>query len=167
MAMSVNGIIALEDDSEDFLSREGGKLISSLVLKSGSLIWGRRTYETVQKNFIDTFEAELTSIPKVVVTSNLEYKTTEKYLVAHSPLEAINLLKSLGVKNIAIVGGSKINSSFLELGLIDEIVINMEPAIIGRGLPLFAPLKIEVKVKLISVVQANKGELLLRYKVVK
>ena len=43
------------------------------------------------------------------------------------------------MKSVVVTGGSKMNSSFAKSGLIDEVILNVEPVIIGEGIPLFDP----------------------------
>lgn len=46
-------------------------------------------------------------------------------------------LKSLPGKDIALGGGPRLLQAFLERGLVDELLINMFPSLLGRGKPLF------------------------------
>lgn len=45
--MSVNGMISLEDGSENFLSDEGGDYVMQKAKEFGCIIWGRRVYENL------------------------------------------------------------------------------------------------------------------------
>jgi dihydrofolate reductase len=169
MAMSLNGVIALDDGTEPFLSVAGGELNAKLIRETGSLIWGRRTYENVLKRYNGKDEMDLGSllkdIPKVVVSHDQNYQVHDEYMLATSPQAAIELLASNGIKETAVVGGSKLNAEFLSAGLVDELAVIVEPVLVGKGLPLFAPSDMEFPLDLLSVEQVNKGELLIRYKV--
>lgn len=167
MSMSLNGIICLEDRTESFLSKDGGKLITSLSAKVGSIILGRGTYENVINNLGDSVVWNSAKIPKVVVTSNPDYEVVDDYISVTSPEAAIELLKAKGVTQTALVGGSKLTSAFMASGLVDEIWIDVEPVVVGKGVPLFKPKEFEVRTELLSVEKVNNGELLLKYKVVK
>ena len=171
MAMSINGMICLPDGSEPFLSVAGGRLNAQIIRDTGSLIWGRRTYENVLQRYNGTDEMELSSliqdIPKVVVSRDPDYRVVEGYTHATSPKEAIDLLASQGLQAVAVVGGSQLNAAFLEAGLVDEIIVDIEPAIIGHGVPLLAQTELQVKTSLVSVDRVNDGELLVRYKIIK
>ncbi len=166
MSMSLNGIICLEDRTEGFLSKDGSKLITSLSAEVGSIILGRGTYENVVNNLGDSVVWNSAKMPKVVVTSNPDYQVITGYLSATSPQEAIQLLAVKGISNAALVGGSKLTSAFMASGLVDEIWIDVEPVVVGKGIPLFDPQEFEVRTELLSVEKINNGELLLKYKVV-
>ena len=169
MATSLNGIICLEDGSEPFLSVAGGELIADFARKTGSLIWGRRTYEDVQRRYDGTQEMDLNQLlnglPKVVVSSDPNFKVIEDYEVARSPQAAIALLSAKKCKETTVVGGSKLNAAFLDAGLVNEIVVDIEPVLVGRGLPLFAPSDTIIDLELLSIEPVNEGEVFLRYKV--
>lgn len=171
MAMSLNGMICLEDGSEPFLSVAGGRLNAKIITDTGALIWGRKTYETVLKRYNGNDEMDLSTllkdIPKVVVSSDSGYEVIEGYRHATSPQGAMKLLESLGHHAAALVGGRQLNASFLAAGLVDEIIIDIEPVVIGRGVPLLNQTELEVRTNLVSVERVNDGELLIRYKVIK
>ena len=65
-----------------------------------------------------------------------------------------------------LVGGSRVYSSFMKEGLVDEIYLTIEPVVFGEGKNLFAEGNFETKLKLESVERLNKkGTILLKYKV--
>lgn len=167
MSKSLNGIICLQDRTEGFLSKEGGALITKLSADTGGLMLGRGTYENVINNLKDSVAWYLADIPKVVVTSNPDYDVIRSYSIATSPQAAIELLEDKGVSEAALVGGSKLVSVFMANGLVDEIWLDVEPVVIGKGMPLFDPKDFEVRTELLSVEKVNNSELLVKYKVVK
>ena len=66
-----------------------------------------------------------------------------------------------------ITGGANINSAFAKLNLLDEIIFNIEPVVVGKGIPVFAPEDFELKLKLISTEKLASGVSTLRYSVLK
>ena len=68
-------------------------------------------------------------------------------------------------ETVAVLGGTKTYTWFLENDLLDELYITIEPIVFGRGLPLFESSEdINVQLKLESTKQLNeKGTLLLHY----
>jgi len=46
-------------------------------------------------------------------------------------------LKAQDGKDIWLVGGADLVHSFLELDLIDEMILSVHPIVLGRGIPLF------------------------------
>ena len=59
------------------------------------------------------------------------------------------------------------NTAFAKLGLIDEVILNVEPIIEGKGIPLFKPEVFELKLELIEMKKSKGKTIQLHYKVVK
>jgi len=130
MAISANGIIATKTGSEDFLSHDNWIQFLNLVRKVGCFIWGRKTYEAVIKwegNYLN----DLKTVKKIIV-SRSPIKLNEEFVLASSPENALERLKSDGFKEAIITGGSTLNSEFAKRGLIDEVRFDVNPAILRR-----------------------------------
>ena len=98
MAISLNGIIATENGDENFLSDENWDMFCKLAKEFGNFIYGRKTYEVVQKwGNIDSF----TDIQKVII-SEKTIKLGKGYILANSPEDAILKLSEKGFKKILL-----------------------------------------------------------------
>ena len=165
MAISLNGIIARENNEEDFLSNKNWQMLVKLTNRTGCVIWGHKTHEIVrtwEKKYLD----EIKEIRKVIVGSS-PIKTLEKDCIqATSPKDAIRKLTEENFKEILLSGGSTLNNSFLKEGLIDEIILNIEPAVIGRGIPVFKfdGFK-DVRLKLLDMKKLEEDIIQLHYKI--
>jgi len=165
MAISANGIIASKTGSEDFLSHANWLQFVKLAKRVGCFMWGRKTYEAVIK-WEGDYLKDLEGVKKIIISgSNIDLK--EGFELAHSPEEAIELLKSKGFKEIIITGGANINSEFAKRGLIDEVIFNVNPSILGNGIPVFQSEDFELKLELIDAEKITDGIVELRYKVKK
>jgi dihydrofolate reductase len=164
MATALNGMIAGKDGNEDFLSHTNWKSFGELAKKYGCFIIGRKTYEAVQKwpdyNFSD-IEAKL----KIVVSNDNQLKLEPPFLQANSPKDAIEKAVAMNFENAILTGGSTINSAFITENLIDEVMLNIEPALIGSGIPLFAESAFEKRLSFIEAVRIADDILQVRYKV--
>lgn len=167
MAISANGIIATETGNEDFLSHENWEMFCNLAREFGNFVVGRKTYEVVKKwdggyNFDD-----LTEVEKIVVSQDKNLKLDKGYTIANSPQNALVKLSEKKFEKILIAGGANINSAFAKESLLDEIVLNVEPTFVGKGVPLFAPQNFEMKAQLVSVDQLKSGIVSLKYVILK
>ena len=167
MAMAVNGIIARENNEEDFLSHYNLEVLCRLAKEFGCFIWGRKTYEVVQTWGEGYMTEEIKNAKKIVISRDAGFKVKEGYEVATSPSEALKKLAEAGFAKAILTGGSQINSAFAKEGLIDEILLNIEPVFIGKGIPLFALEDFQLNAKLVSVDRFGYGGVSLRYEVVK
>jgi dihydrofolate reductase len=165
MAISANGIIASKSGSEDFLSHTNWLQFLALLNKVGCFVWGRKTYDAVQ-SWGGNYLQDLKPFKKVIISqSDLDLK--EDFMLAHSPEEALSLLADNGFKEALITGGSTINSEFAKKGLIDEVIFDVNPAILGEGISVFKPSEFELPLQLVDVKKVEDDIVELRYKVKK
>ena len=162
MAVSANGMIAKSDDDTSWVSKEEWNSYSSAVRKAGCIIMGRRTYHILVKQ--PEF-AEFKDV-KLIVVSNEDFETlTPNHFVARSPKEALELLKDF--KEVVVAGGGILNASFLSENLVDEIYLDIEPIILGEGIPVFKDKNFERNLKLIGQKKIADNEVQLHYQVLK
>lgn len=167
MAISANGIIATETGDEEFLSHENWEKFCELAKEFGNFVVGRKTYEAVKKwddgyNFDD-----LVGVEKVIISEDKNFKLDKGYTLANSPQEALAKLSEKGFEKVLITGGANVNSTFAKVNLLDEIILNVEPVVVGKGIPVFASEDFELKLKLISSEKSASGILTLGYNVLK
>lgn len=164
MAMSLNGIIANKHGDENFLSDANWKSFSELAKEHGCFIVGRKTYEAVSKwpdfNF-DGIDAKL----KIVISGDENLKLEPPFVIAASPKDAIEKARAMNFESAILAGGSTLNRAFLTENLIDEIIINIEPAIIGSGIHLFAEGEFEKRLFLIESSKITDDIFQVKYKV--
>lgn len=164
MATTVNGFIAKPDDSADFITKVESESYVSNVLDAGALIIGRRTYGilSTQPEFQEFLKAKV----KIVAVSHNDFKVADSnHAVAHSPKEALALVN--GFQKVIVAGGGTLDASFLEENLIDEIYLDIEPAVLGKGIPLFNGGDFEKRLKFLSSKNFSEDEIQLHYRVLK
>lgn len=74
----------------------------------------------------------------------------------------VSQLKEQRGKDISLVGGGKIIQPIQEADIIDEMVINMIPIVLGSGIPLFLSLNSERLFNLIHT-ESHYGLVMLTY----
>lgn len=166
MAISANGFIARESGEEDFLSHENWERFCVLANEYKNFIVGRKTYEAVQR-WKDGYSFDDLKVDKVVVSADGSYDLADAYTLATSPQDALEKLKEKGFERVLVTGGSALNSAFARENLLDEIILNVEPALIGSGIPLFSNDNFSRSLELVSTERSNSGIVTLHYKVKK
>ena len=165
MAISANGIIASKNGSEDFLSHTNWVQFINLAKRIGCFMWGRKTYDAVIA-WEDDYLKDLEGVKKIIISkSNIDLK--EGFELAHSPEEALQKLQSEGFTEAIITGGSTINSAFAKHGLIDEVIFDVNPAILGDGIPVFKPEDFALKLHFVDAKKIADGIVELHYRVQK
>lgn len=165
MAVSANGIIASKTGSEDFLSHTNWLQFVKLANRIGCFVWGRKTYEAVL-NWGGNYLNDLVNVKKMIISGS-HIDLQDGFKLAHSPEEALNILESDGFKEAIITGGATVNSEFAKRGLIDEVIFDLNPTILGEGVPVFQPGGFGLNLELIDIEKIADDIVELRYKVKK
>jgi dihydrofolate reductase len=161
MAATINGLIAKENDDISFVSDVEWKFFRNMIKKFGNCIIGRRTWEVS-----DAFPYPGLNI--VMTKRKIENKWGGKVVFTDkSPKEVLQFLQKKGFKTAFVAGGGKLNSSFMKENLIDEVYLDIEPTVFGKGIKLFAEEDFERKLKLIGTKKLSANEIQLHYKVKK
>ncbi len=176
-ATSLDGFIATEDDSLDWLFPLGDLNDSSypeFIADVGALAMGSATYEWMIRN-ADKVAAETGSSwpytqPAWVFTSrrlpliegaDIQFVKGDVRQV-HSEMRA-----AAEGKNIWIVGGGDLAGQFYDAGLLDELIVQIGSVTLGRGKQLFPRRVLSPTLRLMSVRQIDATMVELRYEVVK
>lgn len=168
IATSLNGKIARIDGSVDWLeSIPNPEKIdygySEFYDSIDTTIQGNNTYKQIiswgidfpyvgKKNFVFTKNQNLEN------NENVEFISTNH-------IEFIQDLKNRKGKDIWLIGGGKINTLFLNEGLIDEIYLFVMPIILSDGIEVFETFPKETQLKLLHTKSYSSGVTELQYKV--
>jgi dihydrofolate reductase len=172
-ATSLDGFIATEDDSLDWLFPLGDINDTSypaFIAEVGALAMGSATYEWMLRH-ATTVTAETGSTwpytqPTWVFSSrtlpsvpgaNLHFVQGDVQSV-HSAMRAAS-----ADKNIWVMGGGDLAGQFYDAGLLDEIIVQVGSVTLGRGKPLFPRRLISPPLQLVSVKQIGTGFAEMRY----
>lgn len=166
MAVTVNGKIAGTGDDTSWTSKEDWDGFHAMCKKTGNAVIGRRTYEVVKKE-----GTQLDHILTVVFSHDstlLAKQSPHTIFTDKPPKDVLTLLEEKGHKEALVCGGGILNAAFLKEDLIDEIYIDIEPLILGRGIPLFSDGDFAPRLKLLGVkTLSNHQTIQLHYRVLK
>jgi dihydrofolate reductase len=68
-------------------------------------------------------------------------------------------------RDICLMGGGELARSFFEAGLIDEVGFNIQPVLLGSGIPLFHEMTRQIDLKLLECRPFKNGCVLVKYRV--
>ena len=101
---------------------------------------------------------------KVVLSKTIQEFGLQNTRVINDQLsDNINKLKQQDGKNILIFGSPGASQSLLNLGLIDEFWLFVNPIILGQGMPLFKDITGTTKLKLVASKTFACGVMALHY----
>ncbi len=137
-------------------------------------LYGRRLYElmasfwpTADTNpkapaFVVEYAKIWKSKPKVVFSTTLTHVEWNSRLVRDNLAAEVQRLKAEPGKHIS-VGGPALASSLIQLDLVDEYWLYLNPLLLGGGKPMFPALKEQVSLSLLETKHFASGVMLLRY----
>ena len=174
-ATTLDGFIATEDDSLEWLFSLGDVNASSypeFISKVGALAMGSKTYEWMMRN-ADLVAAEVGSAwpyeqPTWVFTSReLPRIAGADLRFANGPVvDAFDAMRTAaGDRNLWVVGGGELAGQFYDADLLDEIIVQIGSATLGRGKPLFPRQVLSPRLRLTEVRQMDSRMVELRYDV--
>lgn len=174
-AASLDGFIATEDDSLDWLFPLGDINASSypeFIDNVGALGMGSTTYEWMLRN-ADKVSAETgtrwpyTQPAWVFTTRKLEQIPGADVRFVRGDVRPIHaaMRAAGGGKNIWIVGGGALAGQFFDAGLLDELIVQVGSVTLGRGKPIFPRRVLSPTLRLSAVRQFGVGMAELRYEV--
>lgn len=86
-------------------------------------------------------------------------------LVSENVIDFVRVLKKEEGKDIYLCGGAELAATLLVEGLVDEIVLKLNPVVIGSGIPLFSGTIGQTELELIDSKVYENGVVLLHYRV--
>ncbi len=104
----------------------------------------------------------------LVVSENANLQTiANNHSVAKTPKDALAILEKEAFDKALIAGGGTLNASFVVENLVDEIYLDIEPIVFGKGIRLFRETDFEAKLKLLETKKLSDNEIQLHYQVLK
>ncbi|MEZ4710118.1 MAG: dihydrofolate reductase family protein [Caldilineaceae bacterium] len=172
-ATSLDGFIATEDDSLDWLFPLGDLNETSyptFIEGVGALAMGSATYEWMLRH-ADKVAADMgaswpyTQPTWVFSSRRLPPVTGADIRFVHGDVRPVHaaMHEAAGSKNIWIVGGGDLAGQFFDAGLLDEIIVQVGSVTLGQGKPLFPRRVTQPPLRLVSARQIGAGFAELRY----
>ena len=171
IATSADGFIARKDGAVEWLDRPrtaGDYGMGAFFKSIDTILWGRKTYDMAVRFQKEGKDAPDTSgIKNYAFSHKPPRKVARGFEFVKEPIKTFaKRLRSQKGKNIMMMGGGGIIASFLDAGEIDEFIIHVIPTFIGEGIPLVAPSRRNVSLKLLSSKKFSDGVVRLHYSVV-
>jgi dihydrofolate reductase len=163
MHVSLDGFVAGPNGEMDWIRLDDELVgyVAALTATADTALFGRVTYQMME-GYWPTAAASPTATqhdvdhatwvnptPKIVFSRTLQQVTWQNSrIVADQIPEEIARLKAEPGKNMLMIGSARTAHTFMQLGLIDEYRINVNPVILGGGMPLFPSLEHRAQLQL-------------------
>jgi len=173
LANSLDNYIARKDGGSDWLrwNQEVAAISARFMKGIDAILIGRKTFEVM------------------LASGQTSYPDAQNYIFTRSKQRRAALIKKLGGrggngvefvteeaaafvanlkrkkgKGIVVFGGGQLAKSLFEADLIDEIVLNVHPVLLGSGIPLFHEMKKQIDLDLFDLRTLPEGNIILSYR---
>jgi dihydrofolate reductase len=164
LAASANGLISNYRNVPDWLSPEYGQGFITISQRTQAVIMGKTTYNVLAPDYLPIKEGSL-----VVLTHDTNARPAQSNVLFtdDSPKNILNQLAVKGHTEAVIIGGTQTVSEFMKAGMVDEIILVVEPVLFGGGLPLLKNIESEYQLSLLDVNKLNDNTVQLHYSIKK
>ena len=147
------------------LSAASAPLFDTLAQRVGASLAGRKTYDDSEQFGNDG--APHPTAPLFVLSHRQAPDMGERQTLVTTGIEdaIVAAKEAAGDKDVALMGGGNVTEA-LKAGLVDELVLNQIPILLGAGRPFFQELPEHVQLRLVQAVPAP-GVTHLHYEVVR
>ncbi|SHH56105.1 dihydrofolate reductase [Thermosipho atlanticus] len=147
------GMFVEEFDSLDWGSKEDKNHFKDLTTKIGTVIMGRKTFESIGRPLPNRLN---------IVLTHKNYRNSDNVIFLRgTPENIINQILDMKITEAAIIGGKKVFEDFLPF--VDKIFITLEPIILKNSHKLNPSLFLNFKLVTTNVLNEN-GTIVLEYK---
>lgn len=157
LAVTLDGFIEGKDGEVDWCIMDPEIDFINFLNQIDTILYGRKSYElwgqfTPEIEDPDDKEFwDLVHSKKKYVFSRTQKGIDNKAIFINDNLiNEINKLKNIPGKDIWLYGGASLITTFINLGLVDELRLSVHPVILGEGKPLFIDIKKRLNLKLVN-----------------
>ena len=163
LALSVDGFIATSNriaNEESEWSDTAWAGWCGYCTAANNLIVGRETYsELAGLDVSDILHPE----HKIVISSQ-NLSPQEGWAHFSNPKDAVAYLETKEIERAIVGGGRQVGLAFLNEGLIDEIILDVQPVLFGYGTPLIGELENSMPLEFVGTSDIGNGAYRVEYK---
>ena len=170
LAVSLDGYIARENGDVDWLKMqdlsEAADESREFFATIDTIFFGRKTYEKGLE-----MGGDLSAYGAVMnyVFTRTPARTNDaqnlRFVSENAAAFAADLKRADG-KNILLMGGGSLARTFFAADLIDEMILGVQPVVLGAGIPLFPSPQKQIELERIDVKTRKSGTVQISYRVI-
>lgn len=174
LANSLDNYIARDDGGSDWLrwDEEIADISAEFMKTVDAILIGRKTYQVMAGTGATSYPGAMNYVfsrshdYRTRLTKELTAANENNVQVVNEEAEAfVRRLKKRKGHGIVVFGGGELARSLFAADLIDEIVLNVQPVLLGSGIPLFHKLEHQIDLEFVSSRPLKGGGIILSYRV--
>ena len=162
LAVSLDGFIEGPNGEYDWCFTDQDYGMSDFFKRIDTIFMGRKSYDLA----LTMNETVMPGIPKLreyVFSRTLKEVRSGSFLIKGDIGAEVLKIKQEQGKDIWLFGGAELTSSFLNLGLVDELSLAIHPIILGAGKPLFIDIQNRMNLHLVDTKSYSSGLVIVTY----
>lgn len=165
VASTLDGFISHQDGSFDGFEWDE-EVVSDFLsdqAQFGTVLMGRKTYDVGLKQ---GKSSPYPAMQQIVFSRSMQQSPDDAVELVSGDLVAyVKQLKATSDRPIWLCGGSEIATPLLEAGLIDKVIVKLNPVVFGTGVPIFGEIGGYRSLHLEETKHYNCGIVFLTYRV--
>jgi dihydrofolate reductase len=147
VANSLDNYLARRDHAVDWLlwGKEAAEVMSNFWPTIDTVLMGRKTFEAAVRR---GQKGGYSGVKNYVFSRTMEQVEGPITIVSGDAAEFVRGLKEQDGEGVCLMGGGELARALFEDDLIDEVVLNIHPVLLGSGIPLFHAMERQVNLKL-------------------
>lgn len=163
LAVSLDGFIEGPNGEFDWCFTDADYGMTAFSKRIDAIFIGRKSYELTLSMGGST-PPGFPAVKEYVFSNSLNKVEGDRILVNGDLVKEVNKIKNEPGKDIWLYGGASLTSTFIDLGLVDEMALAVHPILLGAGKPLFQNVKGRIPLQLINTQSYPSGLVMLSYK---
>ena len=164
VASTLDGFICREDGSSDDFPTEGDHVQTyhDSLASYDAVLMGRVTYEVGLKVGVTS---PYPMMKQYVVARSMKQSPDPDVELVSDPERLVRDLKTEPGRDIYLCGGATLATAMVNEGLVDEIVLKLNPVVFGAGVPFLHRLTRPLRLALTDARRFDSGVVFLTYAV--
>ena len=161
LAVSANGLISNKRNIPDWLSNEFSQGFMAISQQAKAVIMGKTTYNYLAPDHLPLRNEGTLAV--LTHDTSAERVQSNVVFTDKNPQGIAAMLESQGYSEAVIIGGTATVSQFMKAGLVNELILVVEPVLFGAGLPILKDVDHEYSMSLYDVKKLNDHTVQLHY----
>jgi dihydrofolate reductase len=163
LAVSLDGFIEGLNGEFDWCFTDADYGMTAFSNRIDTIFIGRKSYE-LTLTMGGAAPPGFPAVKEYVFSNSLSKLEGDRILVRDDLFKEVNKIKNVPGKDIWLYGGASLTSTFIDLGLVDEMALAVHLILLGAGKPLFENIKDRKHLQLINAESYPSGLVMLSYK---